>query len=228
MTGQNATHAAVLRLAVGEEIVICDGAAIDYHCTVVSSTKSETVAEFISKTPNIAEPNINITLYQALPKTGKMDEIVEKCTPLGVSHIVPIMVARCVTKISDRDAKKIARWQKIAQAVASQSQRGKVPQIHDVVTLEIALQQAKAHDAAFVCYEGEDRRSLKEFLQNMPQNLSSIAFFVGPEGGFADDEIMAFKKGRVATVSLGPRILRTELAGAVVLANLMYELEEAR
>jgi len=221
LTGENAAHAAVLRLAPGEEIIICDGAAMDYHCIVTNCAKSETRAEVHRKMPNAAEPPTHVTLYQALPKTGKMDDIIDKCTQLGVSRIVPVITARCVAKISDRDTKKIDRWQKIAQSAASQSQRGRIPQIGNILPLEDALNEAKAHDAIFVCYEAEEQCTLKEFLQKLPQDLASIAFFIGPEGGFVCDEIALFKKNGVATVSLGPRILRTELAAAVVLANVL-------
>ena len=226
LTGENAAHAAVLRLGIGEEIVVCNGAGMDYRCVVFSCNKSETKAKVLHKAPNTAEPFIAVTLFQALPKIGKMDEIVEKCTQLGISRVVPIITSRCVTKASDRDTKKTARWQKIAQSAASQSRRGQIPQICDIMTLEAALREADAHNTAFVCYEGEERFPLKAFLHNLPQSPSSIAFFVGPEGGFALDEMVKFKDAGIAAVSLGPRILRTELAGAVVLANIMYELEK--
>jgi len=226
LTGENAAHAAVLRLAVGEEIVVCNGNAVDYHCIVESCDKSETRAKILCKLMNTAEPTVAITLYQALPKTGKMDDIVDKCTQLGVSRIVPVLTARCVAKASDRDAKKIVRWQKIAQAAASQSGRGRIPKICDVVTLEEALEDVKSCDTAFVCYEAENLLSLKAYLQGLSRGLTSVAFFVGPEGGFCEDEAAKFNELGVTTVSLGPCILRTELAGAVVLANVLYELRE--
>lgn len=223
LTGENATHASVLRLAVGEEIVVCNGAGMDYHCIVTFCNKSHTKAKVVRKQPNLAESPIAITLYQALPKTGKMEEIVDKCTQLGVSRIVPVITARCVSKTSDRDAKKIERWQKIARSAASQSGRGRIPQIGDAMMLEAALQQAKTHDASFVCYEAEEKYSLKTYLQSMPRDLSSIAFFIGPEGGFDDVEAAKFKESDIAILSLGSRILRTELAGAAVVANILYE-----
>ena len=225
LTGKNATHASVLRLLPGEEIVICDDASIDYSCVVVSCDKLETKAKILSKTPNIAEPTVVITLFQALPKASKMDDIIEKCTQLGVSHIVPVITARCVAKTSDRGTKKTERWQKIAHSAASQSQRGCIPQINNVMTFEAALQQAKTHCVSFACYEDEKRFTLKSLLQGLAQNLSSIAFFIGSEGGFTDSEVAKFKESDVPTVSLGSRILRTELAGAVALANILYELD---
>ena len=225
LTGENAAHAAVLRLVPGEEIVVCDGIATDYFCVAVICDKNKTTAKILRKVPNLAEPPIAVTLFQALPKVAKMDEIVDKCTQLGVLRIVPVLTARCVAKTSDRDAKKMARWQKIARAAASQSQRGRIPQICDVMTFEAALVDAKTHDAAFACYEGERRLSLKAFLQGLPKSPVSVAFFIGPEGGFTDDEATKFKENGISTISLGARILRTELAGAVVLANVLYELD---
>lgn len=226
LTGENAAHASVLRLTTGEEIVICNGDATDYHCVVINCSKTEVIAKILHSKPNSAEPSIAVTLYQAIPKTGKMEEIVERCTQIGVSGIVPVITSRCVAKASDRDTKKVGRWQKIAQSAASQSQRGRIPQIRDVMMFESALQEAKTCDTVFVCYEDERQISLKEFLQNLKRSLSSIALFIGPEGGFSDAEVSKFKENSIATVSLGPRILRTELAGVVASANILYELGE--
>ncbi|MCL2376686.1 MAG: 16S rRNA (uracil(1498)-N(3))-methyltransferase [Defluviitaleaceae bacterium] len=225
LSGENAAHAAVLRLAVGEEITLCDGNAVDYHCVVTGLSKADVRVNILYKLENIAEPPVAITLFQALPKAGKMDEVIEKCTQLGVSGIVPVVTTRCVAKASDRDCKKMDRWQKIALSAARQSQRGRIPKIGDVMSLEGALKGMGAYDAAFVCYEAEEVLSLKAYLQGLAHGLASIAFFIGPEGGFAQDEIAKFKENGISTVSLGPRILRTELAGPVVLANILYELE---
>jgi len=227
LTDENAAHAHVLRLAVGEEVVVCDGDGMDYYCTVTFTSKSATALRVRDRATNTAEPPMAITLYQALPKTGKMDEIIDKCTQLGVSRIVPVITARCVAKASDRDTKKIYRWQKIALSAARQSQRGRVPQVYDVMTLSEVLETVGNYDAIFACYEAEDMLSLRAFLQGLPQNPASIAFFIGPEGGFAQEEIAKLKENGVATVSLGSRILRTELAGSVVLANILYEMEGA-
>jgi len=225
LTGENAAHAAVLRLAIGEKIVICDGNSADYHCVVTSLGKTEVQTKILYKSENKAEPPVAITIFQALPKVGKMDDIIEKCVQLGVSHIVPVSTTRCVAKTSDRDSKKIDRWQKIMLSAARQSQRGRIPQICNVMTLSEALSVLHAYDASFVCYEAEEALTLKGYLQNLSQNPVSIAFFIGPEGGFAQEEVACFKEKGVATVSLGPRILRTELAGPVVLANILYEME---
>ena len=225
LTGENAAHAAVLRLAIGEEIVIYDNNGMDYHCIVTSTGKSETRAKFLHKSVNMAEPQIAITLFQALPKTGKMEEIVDKCTQLGIMRIVPVVTARCVSKISDKDAKKVDRWQKIAQSAASQSGRARIPKVNSVMTFDAALENTKCYGTAFVCYENEESLSLKVFLSSMIQKPLSISYFIGSEGGFTDEEITKFNKINIPTVSLGPRILRTELAGAAVLTNILYELD---
>ncbi|MCL2573926.1 MAG: 16S rRNA (uracil(1498)-N(3))-methyltransferase [Defluviitaleaceae bacterium] len=225
LTDENAAHAHVLRLAIGEEVVVCDGNGMDYYCTVTFTNKSATALRIRDRATNTAEPSMVITLYQALPKSGKMEEIVDKCTQLGISHIVPIMTSRCVAKMSDRDAKKIKRWQKVARSAASQSGRGRIPRIGDVMSFDAALQDSTAHDVVFACYEGEAQLSLKSFLQGLSGIPSSIAFFVGAEGGFTDDEMAKFLEGSVASVSLGSRVLRTELAGITALACIMYEIQ---
>ena len=221
LTGENAAHGSVLRLAIDEEIVVCDGNAADYHCIVTKADKKEIRAKIIHKLENKAEPPIAITLFQALPKSGKMDEIIEKCTQLGISRIAPVLTSRCVTK-----APKVDRWRKIAQAAAKQSQRGRIPRIGAIMALDDAIEEAEGYDSAFACYEAEEALLLKTFLKNLPKNISDIAFFVGPEGGFDAEEVNQFRESGIVTVSLGSRILRTEAAAPAVLVSILYELEE--
>jgi 16S rRNA (uracil1498-N3)-methyltransferase len=225
LVGDNARHAIVLRLDIGEEIVVCDGKANDHYCVVDLISKDEVHAKVVRSETNAAEPPIFITLFQGLPKGDKMDEIVEKCVELGISRIVPVVTARCITKPSPRDNKKSARWQKIAEAAAKQSRRGIIPEISSVLKFDDALQSAKNHDAVFACYELEDKLILKNLLKTLPDKITSLAFFVGPEGGFSENEVAKFTASNIATVSLGQRIMRTETAGAAVLANILYELE---
>ena len=225
LTGENAAHAAVLRLKVGEEIIVCDCKACDYHCLVDSMAKDEVRVKVVDIKANTAEPSVLVTIFQGLPKGDKMEEIVEKCVELGVYRIVPIVTARCVAKSSPRDAKKAARWQKIAEAAAKQSQRGILPQVSGLLKFDEALQLANEHDVAFVCYELEDKLMLKNLLKFLPNKITSLAFFIGPEGGFTDEEAAKFAENNITIASLGRRILRTETAGAAVLANVLYEME---
>jgi len=226
LTGDNAAHGLVLRLRVGEEIVACYGdECLDYFCRVVSVSKNEIRAEILRREYNFANPAISITLYQALPKGDKMSEIVEKCVEIGVSMVVPMVTARCVARPTDRENSKRARWQKIAESAAAQSGRGAIPNVSGVLPFADALTQAKMHDTAVACLETEDKLGLKGFLSSLPQPVGSIGVFVGPEGGFTDEEAAMLKEHGIATVTLGRRILRTETAGAVAVANILYEMD---
>lgn len=223
LTGENAAHGAVLRLTAGEEIVACDQDGIDHFCLVSTISKGEIRAKVCQSKKNIAEAQVDITLYQALTKGDKMAEIVEKCVELGVSSIVPVVTARCVARSSSRDSGKTNRWQKIAESAAKQSGRGKIPKIGGVLTLDEAISHAKG--TCFFCYELEDKLSLPAFLKALPKEADAISFFIGPEGGFAAEEAAKFKAQGFAAVSLGRRILRTETAGPAVAANIMYQLD---
>ena len=226
LTDENAAHAFVLRLKIGEKIVVCDGKACDYHCIVDSIAKDQVHVKITNSVANAAEPPVFVTLFQGLPKGDKMEEIVEKCVELGISRIVPVVTARCVAKSSSRDTKKAMRWQKIGEAAAKQSQRGILPQVSEILRFDEALQLAKECNIVFACYELEDKLMLKGLLKALPKEITSLAFFIGPEGGFTNEEAAQFAENNIVTVSLGQRILRTETAGAAVLANVLYELEE--
>jgi len=225
LKGKNVAHGGVLRLKIGEQIVICDGNGRDYFCVVRAMDKTQICGEILRVEDNIAEPQIAVTLFQALPEGDKLADIVEKCVELGVTQVVPVVTARCIVKTSARDSKKTERLRAIAEAAAKQSGRGKIPMICEALSLQAAIEQAKTYDTTFACYESEDKLLLKNLLKPMVGKLSTLAFFVGPEGGFAQEEIAMFTDAKIPTVSLGNRILRTETAGPAVLANILYELE---
>jgi len=227
LTGQNAAHANVLRLNIGEGIVVCDGRGWDYYCAVIAISRDEVRVRITHSEENTVEPSVAVTLFQALPKGDKMDDIVERCVELGITSIVPVVTARCIARPSSRDAKKTERWRKIALSAAKQSHRGIIPHVAGAMSLDKAIMSAKGHGAAFVCYEMADKLSLKDFLQVLPSDITSLAYFIGPEGGFAPDEIIKFAENSIPAVSLGRRILRTQTAASAVLANVVYELEAA-
>jgi len=224
--GKNAAHGAVLRLNIGEQIVVCDGAGRDYFCVVDAIEKGQIFCKVRHAQDSAAEPKMAaVTLFQALPKGDKLSEIVEKCVELGVSRIVPFVAERSITRPSSRDSKKIERLRAVAESAAKQSGRGRIPIIEDVVDLREAIAIAKQHDAAFACYESEDKLTLRDLLRPLVGGQSELAFFVGPEGGFTLEEVSMFLDNKIPTISLGPRILRTETAGPATLANILYELE---
>jgi len=231
LTNENFLHARALRLKFGEHVILCDGAENDYYCMVTSASKANVELKIICVQKNTSEPNIDVTLFQALPKGKKMNDIIENCVPLGVSAVVPIVTARCIanidTNIDNKELTKIDRWRKTSEAAAKQSGRGIIPIIKQITKIEDAVGQAKNFGTTFACYESEDKLSLKEYLTNsLSEKPGSIAFFIGPEGGFTDYEISLFKNAGISTVSLGPRIMRTELAPAAVLAAIAYATEK--
>ena len=217
----------VLRINVGDKITVCDGAGIDYTVRVSEIGKNEIECDIIDRQKSDTEPNINITLYQGLPKAAKMDYIIQKNTELGISKIVPAKLARCVVKLENKAAedKKCERWQKIAIASAKQSGRGIVPVIDNPMTVDEIIEDVKDYDLVFVPYECEDQSRLKTIVESVP-DAKDIAFIIGPEGGFDISEIEKFKEAGIKTVTLGKRILRTETAAESVVSMLMYAYDE--
>ena len=216
-----------MRINVGDVITVCDGAGIDYTVKVSEIGKNEIECDIIDRKKSDTEPNINITLYQGLPKAAKMDYIIQKNTELGISKIVPAKLARCVVKLENKAAedKKCERWQKIAVASAKQSGRGIVPEIGNPMTVDEIIEDVKDYDLVFVPYECEDQSRLKTIVESAP-DAKDIAFIIGPEGGFDISEIEKLKAAGIKTVTLGKRILRTETAAEAVVSMLMYAYNE--
>lgn len=156
-----------------------------------------------------------------------MDYIIQKTTELGISRIVPAKLTRCVVKLENTAAerKKVERWQKIAYEAAKQSGRGIVPEIAMPMTLDEIIGDIKNTDLAFVPYECEEETHLRDAVE-AAEAPSTVAFIIGPEGGFDAAETARLKAAGIKTITLGRRILRTETAGEAVLAMLMYGLNE--
>jgi len=211
----------VLRLGIDDEIICCDGMGNDYNVKITAITKKEIECTIVTESKADTEPNISVTLIQGVPKASKMDYIIQKTTELGISDIYPCSLARCVSKVEGD--KKTQRWQKIAQEASKQSGRGVVPTVHDPVSLSEAIDILKDADISFVPYECQEESYLKPILTSKT-DIKSIAFLIGPEGGFDKSEIQLIEENGIAVVTLGKRILRTETAGEAVLSMIMYEI----
>ena len=223
--GEDAKHISkVLRMKAGDAITLCDGCGSDYEAEIEKSDKDSVVASIISQKKSESEPNIEITLFQALPKSGKMEYIIQKCTELGINKIIPCIMDRCVVKLnSEADAKKkTQRYQSIALAAAKQSGRGIVPTVEMPATFDEMLDLIKRYDLSFAAYENEDGTTIKDIFKSA-KDIKSIAFVIGPEGGISDGELEKIKTAGIQAVSLGKRILRTETAGETVLSMINYE-----
>ncbi len=222
--GEDASHISrVLRCHVGEEIWVCNSENIDYRCEIVSIEKEKVEVHILETVPCEAEPKTKITLYQGLPKAEKMEWIIQKCVELGVDTIVPVATERCIVKLDKKEAKKIERWSKIAESAAKQSGRGKIPTIQPVCSFTQAILEAAQKDGGIIPYENEKNHGIRQFAEKF--SGESISVFIGPEGGFSQKEITMAEEAGILPVSLGKRILRTETAGMVAVALLLYELE---
>lgn len=176
------------------------------------------------------EGKIQVTIFQGLPKSDKMELVIQKSVELGVYEIYPIEMKRCIVKLKEQEAnKKIARWQKISEVAAKQSGRNIIPQIKEKVNIKQVCNMVENYDKLIVAYEEEKENSLKSELKSIKskdkENIK-IAILVGPEGGIDLAEIEELRKAGAVIVTLGKRILRTETVALNVLSNIMYELEE--
>lgn len=213
------TH--VLRSRVGDKVRVCD-TKCDYECEIV--TLGETVeAKIIAQRP-VNEMPIEITLFQGLPKQDKLEWIIEKGVEVGISVFVPVKMQYAIAKVEDKKAgQKNERWNAISRSAAAQSGREKIPTVRPAMDFGEMLRSFSDYDLVLVCYENEHSVSLKQALSDVSPR--KIAVIIGPEGGISPSEIAACEQAGARSVTLGPRILRTETAGLVAAADLCYALE---
>lgn len=214
----------VMRMEIGDTLTICDGQSNDYLCRICETGKNCLKAKIEETTKGESEPKTKITLYQGLPKSDKMELIIQKCVEIGVCRIVPVITERAIVKIEKgaKEDKKTERWQKIAESAAKQSGRGIIPAVERPMKFKDAIEEAVKNGEAIIPYENEKDRGLKEFVKN--SKAENIGIFIGPEGGFDTKEIEFAVENGVMSVTLGKRILRTETAGIVTSAIVLYEL----
>lgn len=233
--GEDVNHIKnVLRAKLGEKIEICDKVnACNYQCEIQEMKQEEIICRILEKTEDQIESNIHITIFQGLPKSDKMELIIQKAVELGVYDIVPVEMKRCVVKLDEKDKKKkIQRWQKIAEVAAKQCGRNLIPEIHEVLTLKAICQQVQQYDMVLLAYEKEEELTLKQVLREVKKNtigkaIVKLGIIIGPEGGFAEEEVGFLQNtSLVKVLTLGKRILRTETVAFHMLSILMYELEE--
>ncbi len=219
ITGEQARYLSLVhRIKPGEQLIIFDGLGNRYTCKILQSRKKEVIAEQMKKEPYSAESPIAITLAQGIAKGDKMDLIIQKSTELGIKKIIPLITKR--TQIRHTD--KTDRWRKIALSASQQSGRGKIPDVTEPVSFKEFFEKQET-DRGIILSEEEKERNLKKILNDF-QGAIEITLLVGPEGGFSKEEkSTAIQKGFVS-VSLGPRILRTETAPITALSIIQYEL----
>lgn len=227
--GEDAAHIGFsLRMKPGEKLCVCTYSGIELDC-VIENIRSEsgecTVhARILSVSTGSCESPVYIHVYQAFCKGDKMEEVVQKSIELGASEITPVYSDRIVSRPDKQTAlKKCARWQRIADEAAKQSQRAKLPKVNAPIDFSAALENIAAADCGFICYEGEKEQSLKSIIKK--REIQTLSFFIGPEGGLSDNEVSLAAGREIACVTLGKRILRAQTAAPAVLAMLLYEFE---
>lgn len=221
----------VLRKKIGDEITVGNADTLTQYLCKIVEFEENTIKCNISKKLEInAESNIEVTIFQGLPKADKMELIIQKAVELGVYDITPVEMKRCIVKLTDKDKiKKLQRWQKIAEVASKQSGRNRIPQINEVQSIKNICNLCTEYDIVLVAYENEKENKLKYEItrwKEKPRKNLKIGVVIGPEGGIDTEEIDLLKEKGAKIVTLGNRILRTETVAFNILSIIMYEMEE--
>lgn len=228
ITGGDVNHIRnVLRLKAADNIIINDGAGTDYVCAIETIGNDVVTARIVDVNRNAAELSTRLVLFQGMPKADKLELIIQKSVELGVSEIVPVMTKRTVVKLdAKKEDKKLARYNMIATSAAKQSGRGIIPEVKPFMSFKEALAYAGTLDMSIIPYEeAKGIEYSRQIIKNI-KGKKSLGIFIGPEGGFAKEEVEAAIDIGAKCITLGNRILRTETAGLAVVSVIMFELEE--
>ena len=194
-----------------------------YNCEIKEINIDKVVCNIISEENKNIEMNVEVDIFQGLPKADKMEYIIQKCVEIGIHKIVPVNMKYCIAKIKDEEKKNI-RWNKISEVASKQSKRNIIPKVEKSINMSKLCSEIKNYDLAIVAYENEDNITIKNILksENKPKK---IAVVIGPEGGISQEEVAELTKAGAKKVSLGNRILRTETAPIVALSMIAYEYD---
>ena len=220
----------VLRIKIDEEVYICDEDENKFIAKLAEIRDDMAVFDILGKVERVSELPVNITLYQGMPKSDKLEQIIKESTQLGVFEIIPVNMEHSVVKLDNTSIdKKLERWQKIALEASKQSGRQKIPSISRVINFENIIENIGKYDIVLLLYELENSFTLKDAISKAKSSIDSIkniAIIIGPEGGLSREEVNKLSSyDNLYTCTLGGRILRTELAPIMVLSNLVYEFE---
>ncbi len=213
----------VLRLSPGDDVIVLDDSGWEYQVRLNSVERAQAAGTVISKRLAAGEPRTKIVIYQGLLKGSKFEWVLQKCTEIGVVAFVPVATARAIVPAESAEgADRVARWQRIIQEAAEQARRGRLPRLHPVVDLRQAVRTAQG--LSLIPWEGEASQALRPVLAGQRGGVFSVNLFIGPEGGFAEEEVAEAIAAGAIPVTLGPRILRAETAGLVAAAAVLYQL----
>ncbi len=228
LDGDDAHHLrVVLHAQPGTKIAVLDGSGREWPAALTELGKTKAAAQLREPFQPGTEPNVQITVAQALPKVGeKMEQVLQRGTEVGVSGFWAFASERSLTHLTgDRQDKRLVRWGAIVKTAAEQAHRAVLPSLTVQGEVRDVLATAGEYDAAFLAYEGETDRSLKKAMTALPSPPPRVLILIGPEGGWSDTEIKAARKAGVQTISLGPRILRTETAALAAAAQILFHSE---
>ena len=215
-------HVRVLRLKLGERLIICDGNGTDYECRI-TNLKGTVEAEILGSSPTVSEPTVSCTVLSAFPKGSKAETIVRSCTEAGAVRFIFFNSERCVSVQTRRGVEaKLDRWRRIAREAAMQSGRGVVPDVEAAMNFGEALDIAGQADLPLMMYETGERLTMREALDSA-ENYGTVSIITGPEGGFEPYEALAASYAGVRLCSMGPRILRAENAPVCALSAVLYQ-----
>ncbi len=228
--GEDAYHIKnVLRMRIDQKIQICNTDTSENFNVIIESINTDSIICNIDKIiETTTESKLDVHIFQGIPKSDKMELIIQKSTELGAKEITPVIMDRCIVKVEKKDTlKKIDRWQKISEAAAKQSGRNSIPIINSFEKISNIYPLFSKYDIVIVAYENEKKTTLKQVLKDLKKKklCSKIAIIIGPEGGIDTEEISNMKRNKAKIVTLGNRILRTETVALSVLSNIMYEFE---
>jgi len=216
----------VLRLNEGDNIVLNNCIGEEFLGKINTITKTEVIVDIEEKLEINNESDVKIYLFQGLPKSQKMDLIVQKGTELGILEFIPTITERVDIKLKG-DFKKLDRLNRIALEAAKQSKRTIIPKVSNPINFNEAIERLKEMDLILVPYENQEGFGIKNLMSNLKEeknNIKTIGILVGPEGGFEYSEIEELKENGAQIITLGKRILRTETAGFVCASLINYEL----
>ena len=225
INGENAAHAKVLRLKVGETVLVCDGKGNECVCTIEESSPEGLLLSINNRQRSNTEASVKVSIYMAFPKSDKLEHVIQKATELGAHEIVAFPAARCVSKPDEKSLKKkLERWQKIAASAAEQSGRGIIPQVLVLSSFSEALKRAVEAELPIMFYENEHATTLRMALES--RDFKTISLLSGPEGGLEEKEVELAKNTGLCICTLGSRILRCETAPLCGLSAVMYACGE--
>jgi len=227
ISGSDVNHIVnVLRMKIGEELLISVKGDWDYLCKI-EEIENDRVNLKVLESMEQRELPIKLTLLQGIPKSDKLEMIIQKAIELGVSEIIPVKTNRVVVKIDEKKTQaKVNRWNAIAESAAKQSKRSVIPKVLKPQTIDNALEIVKDYGVKLLPYENADGIKKTKDILNSLDSKNNIAVFIGPEGGFEEAEVKKSTDSGFEVITLGKRILRTETAGLALLSNIMIRLEE--